>query len=69
MTTRMQFKKRLIERREFAARLAEEREQRGDAGQLARLEARGHGHCQEAEKLRQKLNRPGPLEEAPTRAK
>ena len=25
---------------------------RGDAGQLARLEAAGHGHCREAKRLR-----------------
>lgn len=31
------------------------RDARGDAGQLARLEARGHGHCKEATRLREKL--------------
>ena len=68
MTTRMRFRERLIARREFAAELATEREKRGDAGQLARLEANGHGHCKEAEKLRKKLTKIGPLEEAPVGA-
>ena len=34
-------------------------------GQLARLEANGHGHCQEAGKLRKKLSKIGPIEEEP----
>ena len=65
MTTRMKFRERRMKRQEFAAELAGEREKRGDGGQLARLEANGHGHCQEAEKLRKKLNKVGPVEEEP----
>lgn len=44
--------------REQAEQMAAAREARGDAGQLARLETRGHGHCKEAEKLRKKLDKP-----------
>ncbi len=62
MTTRMNFQGRRTERQEFAAKSAEEREKRGDAGQLARLEADGHGHCQEAVKLRGKLDQLTPDE-------
>lgn len=62
MPTRMMFKERRLERRKFADELATEREKRGDAGQLARLEANGHGHCQEAGKLRQKLDKIDPIE-------
>ncbi len=60
MPTRMKFRERREERRETAARLSSEREKRGDAGQLARLEAAGRGHCKEAGKLRQKLSQPSP---------
>jgi len=59
----MKFRERREERRETAARLASEREKRGDAGQLARLEANDRGHCKEAEKLRQKLGKIEPTEE------
>ena len=63
MPTRMQFRERRRERREAAAELVAAREKRGDSGQLARLEARGHGHCQEASKLRKKLNKANPVKE------
>lgn len=65
MPTRKQFKERIRERQEQAAEIAAAREKRGDAGQLARLEANGHGHCREAEKLRKKLNKLGPVSEEP----
>ncbi len=60
MVTRMQFTGRREQRREFAAELVADRDKRGDAGQLARLETGGHGHCKEAEKLRQKLGKAVP---------
>ena len=63
MPTRMNFRERRTERQEFAAKSAEEREKRGDPGQLARLESEGHGHCREATKLRKKLNQESPQEE------
>ena len=62
MPTRMKFKERRAERATNVATLVEEREKRGDTGQLLRLEANGHGHCQEAEKLRKKLGKVGPIE-------
>jgi len=64
----MQFRDRVTKRREFAAELAADREKRGDAGQLARLEADGHGHCKEAGKLRKKLNKVGEVSEEPNSA-
>ena len=63
MPTRMNFRERCTKRQEFAVEQADERKKRGDAGQLSRLEALGHGHCREAEKLRQKLNQPVEEEE------
>jgi len=57
-----------MKRQEFAAELAADREKRGDTGQLARLEANGHGHCQEAAKLRKKLNKVEEIEEEPVHA-
>ncbi len=65
MPTRMKFRERRIERQEFAAKSAEEREKRGDSGQLAHLESAGHGHCREADKLRKKLSQE-PTPEVPT---
>ena len=65
MATRMKFRGRRAERRELAAKNSEEREKRGDAGQLARLESYGHGHGREAERLRKKLNKIGPVTEEP----
>ena len=46
---------RLEQRRSEAAERAAERAARGDAGQLAKLVAEGHGDCKEAKKLRAKL--------------
>lgn len=51
MVTRMKFRDRCAQRREFAVELDKNREKRGDANQLARLETNGHGHCKEAKKL------------------
>ncbi len=49
------------ERREERQREAQERqaarEKLGDAGQLAKLEKAGHGHCKEAERLRKRLQK------------
>jgi hypothetical protein len=42
-------------RREEATQRAAAREQRGDAGQLKKLESRGFGECREAKRLREKL--------------
>ena len=39
-------------RREGADERQEARIARGDAGQLAKLEREGHGHCKEAKRLR-----------------
>jgi hypothetical protein len=39
-------------RQAVAVENTERRGKRSDAQQLAQLEARGHGHCREAEKLR-----------------
>lgn len=49
------FKERIERRRQEAQVRAEERSERGDAGQLQRLERRGFGECREAEKLRERL--------------
>lgn len=67
MPTRMKFKERRVQRQEEAVSRQEAREQRGDAGQLMRLEHRGFGECKEAERLRKKLSggNPVPPEEAP----
>ena len=46
---------RLATKREEAIARSEEREIRGDAGQLARLIERGHGHCKEAKRLWHKI--------------
>lgn len=43
------------ERRLQALERQASRENRGDAGQLRRLEQRGFGECREATRLRQKL--------------
>jgi len=42
-------------RRMFAELRQQERDERGDFGQLEKLEAEGHGHCREAVRLRIKL--------------
>ena len=42
-------------RREEAAKRAADREKRGDAGQLQRLETKGHAHCKEAKRLHKRL--------------
>ncbi len=68
MPTRMNFRERCTKRQEFAAEQAASREKRGDTGQLARLEANGHGHCREAEKLRQGLNKIEAITEEPASA-
>ena len=68
MPTRMKFRERRTSRQELAAEQADERKKRGDAGQLARLEAHGHGHCKEAEKLRQMLNKVESVTEEPANA-
>jgi len=47
--------KNRVGRRAVAAENTERRGKRSDAQQLARLEADGHGHCREAEKLRELL--------------
>lgn len=56
MPTRMNCKERRETRREQAESRQEERDQRGDAGQLLHLEQRGFGHCKEAQGLRAKLS-------------
>ncbi len=56
MPSRMNFRSRRKKRQEDAVEMAAEREKRGDAGQLSHLEAAGHGHCKEADRLRKKLN-------------
>jgi hypothetical protein len=43
------------ERKAEAAERQAEREKRGDAGQLKKLEREGHSHCKEAKRLRVKL--------------
>jgi hypothetical protein len=55
MAGRFNFPENQKVRREEAAQRAAEREKRGDAGQLKRLEQRGFGECREAKRLRQKL--------------
>ena len=55
MPTRMKWKERCQARREAALERQEERNQRGDAGQLMHLEQRGFGECAEAKRLRKKL--------------
>lgn len=45
-------KRRRKERQDQAVERAEARAKRSPADQLARLEAHGHGHCAEAERLR-----------------
>ena len=44
-------------RRREAEERNEARRERGDAGQLARLEREGHGHCREAKRLRALLEK------------
>lgn len=51
MATRMNFPKRIDNRREEAKLAKEARAKRGDAGQLSLLKLRGHGHCKEAKRL------------------
>ncbi len=43
------------ERRKEALERQAEREERGDAGQLAKLEREGHGHCKEVERLSKRI--------------
>ncbi len=43
------------ERKAQAAERQEARDARGDKAQLARLVKKGHGHCKEAKRLREKL--------------
>ena len=57
MASRANFPKRVDNRRAEAKLRNEERAKRGDAGQLARLEASGHGHCKEASVLRERQSR------------
>jgi len=54
-----------LHRQQEAAERAAEREQRGDVGQLNRLEKLGFGECREAARLRKKLGmtEPGALSE------
>jgi hypothetical protein len=47
--------RRIDQRRAEAEERQEARDARGDAGQIARLEASGHGHCKEAKRLRRKV--------------
>ncbi len=47
----------LKQRREEAAERQIARDERGDAGQLKRLEAAGHGHCKEADRLRARIEK------------
>ncbi len=42
-------------RRKEALERQAERDARGDAGQVAKLEREGHGHCEEAERLRERI--------------
>lgn len=51
MASRRNFIPRVDKRRADAKLRAEARAKRGDAGQLARLKANGHGHCKEAQRL------------------
>lgn len=57
MAGRKNFKERLKIRRDEAAARKTEREARGDAGQLTRLEQRGLGETKEAKRLREKLGK------------
>ncbi len=52
-------KLRREERRHTAELAKKAREERGDEGQLLRLERSGHGHCKEAKRLRKKLRLAG----------
>lgn len=69
MPSRKNWKERRNQRREDANRRQQNREQRGDAGQLMRLEQRGFGECVEAKRLREKLSGGDPVvpEVAPER--
>lgn len=51
------FRDRRQERQAEAEERRRAREKRGDAGQLSKLERSGHGHCREADRLREKLAR------------
>lgn len=53
---RKTFPKRIEARRESAAVRQQERNKRSDLNQLTELNARGHGHCKEADRLFAKLN-------------
>ncbi len=55
MPSRMNCRARRDVRREQAEARQEERNQRGDAGQLRHLESLGFGECKEAQSLRMKL--------------
>ncbi len=46
---------RLLERRREALTRQAERDALGDAGQLAKLEREGHGHCKEVERLSKRI--------------
>jgi len=59
------YQNRRQERREEAKARHQARENRGHAGQLARLEQQGFGECKEAQRLRRKLNKIQTPEEAP----
>jgi hypothetical protein len=61
MPTRMNWKERRAVRLEQAEARQAERTQRGDAGQLRRLESLGFGDCKEAQGLRTKLSGGAPV--------
>jgi hypothetical protein len=61
MPTRMNWTGRRELRLEQAKARQEERTQRGDAGQLMRLESLGFGECKEAQGLRAKLSGGDPV--------
>ena len=57
-------KLRRKERRVGAAERKETREKLGDAGQLKKLIKKGFADCKEARRLRKRLEKPEPTEEA-----
>ena len=48
-------KRRRVERRREAAERAAARAERGDVGQLTKLEREGYGHTKEAKRLRARI--------------
>ena len=57
MPTRASFPERRKQRREEAEERAAARKKRSDSEQLQHLERAGHGHCREAIRLRENLEK------------